>query len=68
MAEIQEVDGFRIGDKVWADKAKFDYFPEKFIVTGFSHNAFGMQLVNVADEERPGSKTVFYPEELSHRD
>jgi hypothetical protein len=70
MTGITELDGFKVGDKVWADKAKFDTFPEPYVVVGFERNLLSMGLVRVVEEGAPaGSRgTSFYPEELSHRD
>jgi hypothetical protein len=71
MTEITEVDGFKIGDKVWADKAKYDNgLIDPYVVVGFKRNLINLMLVLVVREGAPaGSRgTSFYPEELSHRD
>jgi hypothetical protein len=70
MTEIDDIEGFRIGDKVWADKAMFDAFPEPYVVTGFRRNLLSIWTIEVVREGAPpGNRgTSFYPKELSHRD
>lgn len=63
-------DGFKIGDYVIADHARFDDFRDvTFKITKLGHNLFKDELIKVQNIATPGGvSTSFYPHELSYED
>lgn len=68
MNQLTELDGFHVGDKVWADKAEFDTFTEPYTVHSFGKNSLGWDIVYVTEDGGNGRLMCFYTRELSHCD